>query len=95
MIHKYQILKPNLYNSLFLLLELGIIVLNWYNILFLYFRQEYGLYYDGNSGTYLQYNQDTKSYEYHSQIHLDAQEPKFPEKIGKRKIKNEVEGKVR
>lgn len=60
-----------------------------------YYNAEYGLYYDGNSGTYLQYNQDTKSYEYHSQIHLDAQEPKFPEKIGKRKIKNEVEGKVK
>lgn len=32
-----------------------------------YYNAEYGLYYDGNKGAYLKYNQETQSYEYHSQ----------------------------
>jgi hypothetical protein len=34
-----------------------------------YFDAERSLYYDGHSGTYYSYNYDTKSYEFHSQVH--------------------------
>lgn len=41
--------------------------------------QEYGLYYDGTSGTYLKYNQDTQTYDFHSQVAKAVLEEK-PEK---------------
>ncbi|XP_050293475.1 angiogenic factor with G patch and FHA domains 1 isoform X2 [Anthonomus grandis grandis] len=33
--------------------------------------EEYGLYYDGSSGTYLTYNQETQTYDFHSQVSTD------------------------
>lgn len=57
--------------------------------------QEYGLYYDASSGTYLNYNQETQSYEYHSQV-TSAEPAKGSVRSGrtKRRVKNEKNAKV-
>lgn len=36
--------------------------------------QELGLYYDGNTGQYLVYNDETKSYDFHSQAAVTTNE---------------------
>ncbi|XP_057661428.1 angiogenic factor with G patch and FHA domains 1 isoform X1 [Diorhabda carinulata] len=38
-----------------------------------YYNAEYGLYYDGTTGKYLKYNADTQSYEFHSQVPIQAE----------------------
>lgn len=52
-------------------------------------QQEYGLYYDGNSGTYLKYNQDTKEYEFHSQTEgIEVQHAKHTKRKSKKRQKS-------
>ncbi|XP_076259686.1 angiogenic factor with G patch and FHA domains 1 isoform X1 [Rhynchophorus ferrugineus] len=60
-----------------------------------YYNAEYGLYYDGTTGTYLKYNQDTKSYEYHSQITVENNSLKDSVKKRKPKYNRKEKGMKR
>ncbi|KAG5872525.1 hypothetical protein JTB14_004398 [Gonioctena quinquepunctata] len=50
--------------------------------------QEYGLYYDGSTGTYLKYNQDSQSYEFHSQVSTQEAQPVEQKSKIRKKRKN-------
>lgn len=43
--------------------------------------KEYGLYYDRNTGTYMSYNQDTKTYEFYSKVDLPVDGNEIQSKI--------------
>ncbi|KAF5293020.1 hypothetical protein FQA39_LY13789 [Lamprigera yunnana] len=65
-----------------------------------YYNAELGLYYDGNRGTYMTYNNETQSYEFHSQVHLHQENHSTSEVLynrskRKKKIKNKESKKER
>lgn len=46
--------------------------INYNIILFIIYLKSQGLYYDGHSGTYYRYDDETRSYKFHSQTQLPS-----------------------
>lgn len=43
-----------------------------FKLYYMFLFQDYGLYYDGNTGCYYNYNQQKNCYEFHSQVQVQS-----------------------